>query len=150
MFLASGLIWLLYAGLLYLWIVDGRIKKEVVLHALLAALVAWAISEIIKYFYFNPRPFLVNHLPALTLTQPLDSAFPSSHTATAFALATAVWLHNKKIGGFFLVVAVIIGLARVGANVHWPADIVGGAILGTLIAIAIERLHVFSWLNKRA
>lgn len=149
MFLASWLIWLLYAGLIYLWIVDGRVKREVALHALLATLITFGISQLVKDLYHDPRPFLVNHLPVQTLTIPQDNSFPSFHTAAAFALAITVWLHNRKIGGFFLVVAVIIGLARIWANVHWPIDIVGGAILGTLIALAIEKLHVFSWIAKK-
>lgn len=148
-FLASWLIYGLYGGLIYLWIIDGRVKKEVALHGSLAAIVAYAISEIVKHFYFDPRPFVINHLPIFTLTKPLDNSFPSGHTAIAFAIAITIWLHNKKIGAVFLVVAIIIGLARVWANVHWPIDIAGGAILGTVVAVAIERLHVYTLLKKK-
>ena len=50
-FLASILIWLMFFGLIVLWVVDGKIKKETVIHALFASLVAWTISEIIKYIF---------------------------------------------------------------------------------------------------
>lgn len=139
--MASWLIWLLYAGLLYLWIIDGRVKKETALHGLLAAVVAWVVTDVIKYFYFDPRPFMLNHLPIFTLTVPTDNSFPSGHTATAFAIAITVWLHNRKIGTAFVITAIVIGVARVWANVHYPIDIVGGAILGSAIALGIEKLH---------
>lgn len=148
-FLASWLIWILYGGLIYLWLIDGRIKKEVALHGSLAAAIAYTASEIIKYFYNYPRPFTVNNMPIFTLTTPLDNSFPSGHTAIAFAIAITVWLHNKKIGSVFVVTAMIIGMARVWANVHWPMDIFGGAMLGSVVALLIEKLHVFEWLNKR-
>ncbi len=147
-FLASYLIWLLFAGLIYLWIVDGRVKREVALHAFLASLIAVGLAEFIKILFPIPRPFVTNHLIPLTMTIPANGAFPSSHTAAAFALGLSVWRHNKKIGLTFLGLAITIGVARVLAAVHWPVDIIVGAILGSVVAIVIGRLHVFPLLKK--
>lgn len=140
-FSASFLIYFLFAGLIILWFVDGKIKKEQVIHALFAAFVAWAITVIIKIMFPTLRPFRVDGLPTLTLTVPGDASFPSGHTAEAFALAITVWLHDKKVGWIFLVSALVIGMARVWANVHYPIDIVGGALVGTLVAVIIEKVH---------
>lgn len=149
-FLASYLIWLLLAGLGYLWIVDGRIKKEVALHAALAYVIAWGAAEILKNVFNTTRPFVVENLIPLTMSIPHDPAFPSGHTASAFALAFSVSRHNKKIGALFVIIATIIGIARVLAHVHWPIDIVGGAILGITVSLVTEHLHVFPLLKRRS
>jgi undecaprenyl-diphosphatase len=148
-FLASYLIWLLLAGLVFLWVVDGRIKKEVALHAGLAYAVSWLVTFILKLVFHTQRPFMITQLPPLTATIPQDYSFPSGHAATAFGLAVTVFLHNKKIGAFFLVVATVIALARVWAHVHWPIDVIGGAVIGTTVAYLIEKRHTFKFLEKR-
>ncbi len=140
-FLASFLIYFLFFGLAILWMVDGKIKKEQVLHALFAAFVAWAITAIIKLIFPTLRPFKIDGLPPLTFTIPNDASFPSGHSAEAFAIAVTVWLHDKKVGWVFLITALVVGIARVWANVHYPIDILAGALIGTLVAVIIEKIH---------
>lgn len=148
-FLASFLIWLMFAGLLILWVIDGKIKKEQVIHAILAALSAWLIAEAIKYCFPTLRPFLLNGDSVKTLTVPSDGAFPSGHSALAFALATTIWLHDKKAGWFYLILAGLMGLARILANVHYPIDILGGALLGIITSFIVEKIHLFKIFRKR-
>jgi undecaprenyl-diphosphatase len=50
-------------------------------------------------------------------------------------------MHDRKVGWGFLVSALAIGVARIIANVHYPMDIVGGAFLGTIVAVVIEKVH---------
>jgi undecaprenyl-diphosphatase len=149
MFIATFLIWFLYGGLIILWFIDGRIKKEQVIHALLAGVIAWVIVFLIKYFFPTVRPFIINGEGVDVLIRPNDSAFPSAHTALAFGLAVTIFLHNKKVGWFYLVSAVAIGIARVLANVHYPVDILGGAFIGTFIAVLVEKVHLFKLLKRR-
>ena len=75
------------------------------------------------------------------LFAPHDSAFPSEHTVIAFALAVTVFMHDRKVGWVFLICAILIGIARVIANVHYPIDIIGGAFLGTIVAVLVEKIH---------
>lgn len=148
-FLASFLVWFLFAGLLILWAIDGKIRKETVLHALVASLVAWVIAQVIKKIIPIARPFAVNGGEILTLTLPSDNAFPSGHAALAFALATTIWLHDRKIGWLYLILAAVVGAARVLANVHYPVDILGGSMVGILTSFAVERLHVYQFLTRK-
>ena len=54
-FLASILIWLMCFGLLVLWVIDGKIKKETVIHAIFSCALAWGIAETIKIIFENIR-----------------------------------------------------------------------------------------------
>jgi undecaprenyl-diphosphatase len=147
-FLASFLIWFMFFGLLILWVSDGKIRKKQVIHALLASLLAWMVAEAIKYCFPTIRPFLINGNSVKTLTIPRDGAFPSSHAAAAFALAVTIWLNDKRVGWLYLIFAGIVGIARIIANVHYLADILGGALLGITTSFVIEKVHLFSFLKK--
>lgn len=146
-FIASFLIWILFVGLGVLWVIDGKIKKEQVIHAIFASLIAWAITALIKHFFPTLRPFMINGKEIEVFIRPLDGAFPSGHTAEAFALAVTIFMHDKKIGWFFLASALAIGIARVVANVHYPIDILGGALIGMLVAVMVEKIHLFKLLT---
>ena len=146
--MASFTIWLLFAGLMVLWLIDGRIKKETALHALASAACAWVLAEMIKSLIPTLRPFETNGISPLTLTMPTGAAFPSGHSSVAFALASAVWMHNKKIGLVFVLGALGVGLGRILGNVHFPLDVLGGVVLGILVAYVLGKLHLFKALSK--
>ena len=94
--------------------------------AILARLV---IVNIIRFFYYRPRPFIANQVNLLLSDEPTGS-FPSGHAAFYFAISTVVFLFNKKIGTFFLVASFLISIARVFSGIHWPSDILTGALIG--------------------
>ncbi len=144
-FVASFLIWIMFAGLFVLWFIDGKIKKEQVLHALLAVGISWVATHILKDMFEVPRPFVLEGVRPLTLfvSSGEDWAFPSSHAAIAAAMATTVWLHDKKVGLIFISGALLVGAGRVMSLSHYPLDIAGGAFIGIVVALLIEKLHLF-------
>lgn len=147
-FLASILIWLMFFGLIVLWVIDGKIKKETVIHAVFSCFLAWGIAELIKSFFPTLRPFQFNDTLPLTLTVPVDGAFPSSHTAVGFALAITILRHDKKMGILYLIMAGLVGVARIIAHVHYPIDIIGGAVIGTIISGLTSSKHFVRLLNR--
>ena len=106
---------------------------------------SWFVKDLIPY---AERPFVVNGFTPLTVTIPFNTSFPSDHTAVAFALAVSVFLYNKKLGYFLLISAFLIGVARVMGNVHYPIDILGGAILGSFMALLIDTFMKSKILKK--
>ena len=69
------------------------------------------------------------------------SSFPSDQAALFFALATGIWLVNRRIGAFaFVWTAIAICMPRVYLGLHYASDIVGGAILGVAATLALQRL----------
>ena len=146
-FMASILIWCMLFALLVFWVIDGRTKKEIVIHTIISILLAYLVAEVIKSLLPTPRPFHVNGINPLTLTDlHYNGAFPSAHASVAFAISTTVWFHDKKAGLAFFVAAFCVGIGRVLSNVHYPLDIVGGIVNGTLVAYAINKIHWFSLL----
>ena len=137
--IGSVLIWLLFLLVPYLW---WRGKKEMALHGFLAGVIAYFIAHMVKEVWYSPRPYLDNGETPIAIHVPESGTFPSAHTAAAIALAVSLWLHDGKLGWGALVIGLTIGMARVLANIHYPVDILGGAILGAVIAVVINRGHL--------
>jgi undecaprenyl-diphosphatase len=98
---------------------------------------AWCVAYGLKILIHTPRPFIA--LPNVqALLSESDFSFPSGHATFYMALATAIFLSHKKAGYIFMIFALIIGLARIIAGVHFPVDILGGFILGALIAYLVK------------
>jgi undecaprenyl-diphosphatase len=105
-------------------------KWKVIFQSFLAAILArFGIVEIIRYFFPRPRPFIENHVNLL-LDKINQSSFPSGHAAFYFALSTVVYSYNKKAGTLFFIASFLIIISRVFVGVHWPSDILAGAIVG--------------------
>lgn len=150
-FVASFLIWIMFFGLFILWIIDGKTRKEISLHAFYSVVFAWIIAKMVKEFFPTARPFITNGDPVLTFTtMHADASFPSVHTTVAFALAMTVWFHNKKVGVLFLLAAVAVAVGRVVSNVHYPRDVFAGALLGFVISFATSKLHVSFSKHKKS
>jgi undecaprenyl-diphosphatase len=94
------------------------------------------VTEVIRYFYHSQRPFsFYNFTP---LFPEGAWSFPSGHAAWFFALALVIWFANRKWGWWFIALSVLMGIARIYAGVHWPMDIVGGAVVGLLSAMFVH------------
>ncbi|MDQ3075813.1 MAG: phosphatase PAP2 family protein [bacterium] len=99
--------------------------------------IAWCIGYGLKFLIQAPRPYLA--LPNIyPLIEKTDFSFPSGHATAFMALAIAIYLSHKKVGRWFIFFALLIGLARIVAGVHFPIDILGGFILGAMVAYLIN------------
>jgi len=131
-FLAEYLGYFLVAILILLLLKNARRYWLMTAMALAAAVLSrFVITEIIRFLWERPRPFVDNTVN-LILGHDATGSFPSGHAAFFFAISTVVYSHNKKAGTLFFIASFLISLARVFAGVHWLTDIIGGALVGML------------------
>jgi len=93
---------------------------------------------VLKNLIARPRPYWV--LPELELiVKPLSSySFPSGHSFSGFAAATAITLaFGKKLGIPAYILAALIALSRIYVGIHFPSDVLAGAVLGVLVALLV-------------
>jgi undecaprenyl-diphosphatase len=110
-----------------------------VMTLLAVALADWA-STAIKALVDRPRPPLHYAEPKTLVPLPHDASFPSGHAATSFAAATMLTFYFPRLAPLFYVLAAAVAFSRVYVGVHYPLDVVGGALLGVLVAIALRLL----------
>ncbi len=104
------------------------------LSAALGLMAAKLISELVD----RARPFVADpggvHLFS---HHAADPGFPSDHATAAFAIATAIFLRNRKWGSVALAAATVLSIGRVAIGVHFPSDVLAGAALGAAAALAL-------------
>lgn len=133
-FLAKYLPYVLVA-LFVVFFISNFIKrfKPTVL-AVVSAGFGVIITSIIRFFVYRPRPFIELSMTPL-VQHSAGSSFPSMHAVFFFAIATAVVLYNKKAGVWFFAGSCLVVIARVLAGLHWPSDVLVGAVLGILLVL---------------
>lgn len=122
--------------LLYFLGYSKREKLYIFWTTVLSAIIArYVITEIIRFFYHRQRPFVTHELHQLI--QKNEWSFPSGHSAFFFAMATTVYLYNKKWGILFFISAILMNISRTVAGAHYPSDILGGIIIGVITAYMV-------------
>ena len=137
-FIAEYLVFVSAAAAVVFFLCQPRQKqKEILAFALIFLPVSYVAAKIVSRFYFNPRPFVIGNFTPLIPHMP-DNGFPSDHTLLGVALAFAIFRFNKKIGSFLLVLAILVGAARVLAGVHHAVDIAGCVIIALVIYLLLK------------
>ena len=114
-------------------------KKKEILVVFFSSFLAYFLSSILKFLFHTARPFLA--LPNISsLFSESSFAFPSGHSAFFAALAFSIFFLHKRAGYIFMFFALLIGLARIMAGVHFPIDILGGFVLGALVAYFVKNV----------
>lgn len=104
----------------------------------LSGIFSWFIANILKSLLRINRPFIDLGFSPLRLES--GFSFPSEHMTIFTAIATAMFLINKKAGFIFLIIAILIGLSRIIIGVHSPLDILGGLFVGGLVGLIFIKI----------
>jgi undecaprenyl-diphosphatase len=120
----------------YLQIKDNKTRNQFVALLLVSGAISLLIAQLLKAIIDNPRPFISDGVRPM-IDSSRDNGFPSDHTLFSAFLAFCVWQYRKKLGLMMLIIAAIVGWARVAAGVHHTIDIVGSfAITGIVCLVA--------------
>ena len=102
--------------------------------------VADGLSLALRQAIGRDRPPLVYPEPKALVAVPHTGAFPSGHASSAFACAAVLAWASPRLRVPALVLAAAIAWSRVYVGVHWPLDVLGGAVLGVLVSTVLLKL----------
>jgi undecaprenyl-diphosphatase len=108
---------------------EGLSNQRAVLFTLVGIAVANITMRLWQNYFFFQRPFATEQVKLL-FYRPSVSSFPSVPVATMLCYTTGIGSANRKLGRVLLALTIAFGLARVIAGVHYPIDIIGGALWG--------------------
>ena len=128
-------------GFLFLFLFEeiGKNWKTIIWSLIAAVFARFFIVNLIRLFWARPRPF-ASGVVNLLFDYPQEPSFPSGHAAFYFALATVVFYKDQTAGVLFFLGAFIICLGRVFAGIHWPSDILVGALIGVFSGWFINKI----------
>ena len=145
MFFAQYFEYFLLLALLIFLLVNFKKYWRMVAESVVAAVFArFVLAEIIRWPWFRPRPFVVENFIPLISQNPAEASFPSGHASFYFAVSTIVYIYNKKAGILFYIASFLIVLSRIFVGVHWPSDILVGALLGISIGWLGHKINLFN------
>jgi decaprenylphosphoryl-5-phosphoribose phosphatase len=104
-----------------------------------AVVIAAALAALAKQLVHRPRPPLTDHAIHALGRLPSSSSFPSSHAATAFAAAVVLATVLATLRNLALATAAAVAFSRLWLGVHYPTDVIAGALIGTVAALATLR-----------
>ena len=98
----------------------------------------------------HQRPFVQRDDVVLLIQHAADSSFPSEHATAAFALAAGLMTYRLRYGMMLTGIAALIAFSRVYVGVHYPYDVIGGAVIGIFFALALRPARpTLEWLDRR-
>lgn len=108
-------------------------------HTVLALLLAMAVLKGLNLLFFRPRPFTAHDGVNLLFYHPSDSSLPSNAATVAFVLAAGLAQRSRWLGALGFTLGSLLGISRIIGGVHYPIDIVAGALLGMASVALIGR-----------
>lgn len=142
----DGIIWLVIGIIL---LITKKYRKVGFL-IWFASIINYIITEILKNSVREPRPFLTLHNLHLLISAPPGYSFPSGHTSAAFVAAFIIAIYIRKMAAPAFIGAILIACSRLYFTVHYPTDVIAGAIVGfisSLIAVYLYNHFVYKIVN---
>ena len=101
---------------------------------------------LLKNLIARQRPCWIYSDFSMLIAVPTDYSFPSGHTMHSFIAATVLMHYDRRLGIPALVMAVLVGFSRLYLYVHYPTDVLAGAVLGVALGMLttaiVDKLHI--------
>ncbi|MED1863741.1 undecaprenyl-diphosphatase [Fictibacillus nanhaiensis] len=127
--------------LIMLWWRNKKTDRIIVFQALVAFSLSYSINRLIEQFLYRERPFITHDIVQL-VEHAANSSFPSDHASAAISIAVTLMLVTFRYRYIWCFFAILITFSRVWVGVHYPFDVIAGALNGILIALITHFLLI--------
>lgn len=143
-FFARYLVFVFALFVAYIGFGKGRRHlRKIAYEATWAGLIALLTTTVIGHFVGRIRPYLADPSIHALIPAPLTIySFPSGHTATSFAVAVVLTYGSPGLGLIALLAATLVGFGRMATGVHYPTDVIAGALLGSLVGVIVHHVQI--------
>lgn len=134
----GAILWIIIACIL---ICIKKYKRIGIMIFISIFLCGLAGNIILKPLVKRIRPFDLLHFTQLLISAPKDFSFPSGHTMASFASATVIISQNEKWRICTFILAFLISFSRLYLFVHFPSDVITGAVIGCILGIISVKIY---------
>ena len=144
-FLARWLIFIFPIFGLFPFVSKKATHRHAVVEGAWSLALTLAVTAAVAFLIQRDRPFLgafeadvpITHL----IPAPLNTSFPSGHAGASFAVAAAIFFAHRPLGIVAFCLASLVAVGRMAVGVHYPSDILGGALVGLGCFALVRFLH---------
>ncbi|WP_242837416.1 undecaprenyl-diphosphatase [Desulfitobacterium metallireducens] len=126
----SPLLFVAAIAALYLYGVYRKDKmfRYAAIDAFAVTVMSLFLGFVIGIFYYEPRPFVTDHVNLLTPHAP-DASFPSDHSLGTMSIALGINNTYRVFGTIMIILSLLVGVSRVYVGVHYPMDVLGSYLI---------------------
>jgi undecaprenyl-diphosphatase len=148
-FIAEYMIFFLALAVLMFLFSRGNKNRIMVICAFIALFISEILAKIAGQFHSNYQPFA--ELPNVNklVEKAVNNSFPSDHTIIFFSFCITFWLFKRGWGFLWGILAVLVGISRIWVGVHYPADVLVGAIISIVSAMIVYKIVLKLSLTKK-
>lgn len=138
-FIAEYMVFFLAIAIIIFWFTRIHKNRMMVICGTITFVLAELIGKLVGKVHSNNQPFA--ELPNVNklIEKAVNNSFPSDHTILFFSFCVTFWLFSKKLGYLWVVLAFLVGISRIWVGVHYPADVIVGAIISIVAALIVYK-----------
>ena len=133
----AGIAWIL---LIMVLLVIKKTRRVGIACAMALVINVILCNFIIKPLIARPRPYDLYEQIICIVKPQWDYSFPSGHTWSGISSALIILMDNRRRGIAAMIMAVVIAFSRLYLYVHFPSDVLAGAVFGVLMALLTEKI----------
>ena len=139
-FMAAYTVFFLGLAVLTFWFTRSNENRMMVICAAVAFGVAEITGKLAGKIHTNHQPFAELSNVNKLIEKAIDNSFPSDHTILFFSFCTSFWLFQRGWGFLWVILAFLVGVSRIWVGVHYPVDVLAGAVISVLSAVVVYRV----------
>jgi undecaprenyl-diphosphatase len=133
----------LIAACIFIKLRGKKQRINFIVLVIVGGILSLVMASLGSHLIHDPRPFVVGHFKPL-IAHSNDNGFPSDHVLLSSFLGFVILKYSKKLGLVVLILAALIGVARMAAGLHHLEDIIGSFVIaGISVLITMELIKVF-------
>lgn len=135
--IAEYMVFFLALSVILFWFTRINKNRMMVICGGVTFILAEIIGKMAGKIHSNHQPFAELSNVNKLIEKAVDNSFPSDHTILFFSFCVTFWLFKRGWGFLWILLAFLVGISRIWVGVHYPADVLVGAVISTLAASVV-------------